>query len=106
MEKQLIKEKIFEKYYDGYYQFIPYSDFPKDLKETDLIEIEKEHAYYGSDSGHDAFTSLTIYRERLQTDEEFEKSKRLLNKRLEESKKERHKTYLKLKEEFEEDAKV
>ena len=46
MKKELIKEKVFSKDYDGIVTGIPFSDLPKDILPTDIIDIEKKEGYY------------------------------------------------------------
>ncbi len=100
MEKKTIKEKIHEKYYSGFPD-IRMSELPTDLLPTDIIEIDRVEPFYSDNNSWDAHTYVIVYRERLETDEEFEK--RLLN--IEENKKAskqlRYQNYLKLKKEFE-----
>ncbi len=101
MKKHTVKDKIFTKHYNGIISYVPFSDLPKDLQPDDLIDIEKVEGYYSENNSWDAHTILTISRERLQTDEEFEKYKSKIEKMQAESKKERYEKYLKLKKEFE-----
>lgn len=101
MNKILTNHIIFEKRYDGWISGIPFSDLPKDLLPDDMIDIEKHEAYYESDCSNDAETYLYIYRLELETDEEFEKRKKKVEKMAVESKERRYEQYLKLKKEFE-----
>ena len=72
------------------------------LQDTDTIQIGIEHVEY---SHEDAYTEphyfVTVDRSRLETDKEFNKRKKGLEKRQEEEKEKRRKQYIALKEEFE-----
>ena len=72
-----------------------------ELQPDDVILQNYEEAYYGSDSAMDAHYSIEIFRDRLETDEEYEKRQEQLKKMREESKKKKYELYLKLKAEFE-----
>lgn len=93
MKRKIIKETIFSKLYDSEIADIKFGDLPNYLQDDDIIEIE-------SNSVSDT-TELTIFRKRLENDEEFnnrctehEKMKQLqLNIK--------YNQYLKLKEELE-----
>jgi hypothetical protein len=74
----------------------------KDLKhseyqEDDLIHIGYEEDEYGNDGGW----FISVERERLETDEEYNERMKRNERFLEDSKKQRYERYLKLKEEFE-----
>lgn len=101
MKKRIKREKIFEKYFDGWRIGINFSELPKDLLPTDQIDIEKSESFYSENDSWDEHTILIVYRDREETDEEFEKRKLSEKKIAEESKKNRYETYLKLKKEFE-----
>ena len=95
--KKIIKEEIYCKVFPNPYENVRFSDLPKDIQESDIIQIVSEDL--GNDE--DSYAMLTIYREREETEEEY-------NSRLEQAelyktsiKKERYNEYLKLKAEFE-----
>lgn len=99
--KKKIQEEIFYKNFEGYDHDIRFSDLPKDLKENDIIYIQREESYYSENNSWDAYTKLMVIRERDETEEEYQKRiienqkfKKELNDR-------RYENYLKLKEEFE-----
>ena len=71
------------------------------FQDDDEIHIYFEPAYYGSDSAYDAHYVVEIYRDRLETDKEFDK--RIAKQKIESEqlKAKRKEKYLKLKEEFE-----
>ena len=95
------KIKVFEKNYDGYRAFFKFSDLPSDLESEDMINFEKNDAYYGSDSSWDAHSTLTIYREVPMTEEDLREEKEFLDRKKEESRKKRFEDFLRLKKEFE-----
>lgn len=100
MEKQIIREEIFTKQYDGIIRGVIASDLPSDILPTDIIDLEKVDREYTENNSWDDHTILTVYREREETDDEFEKRKSRFDKIKEESKKLRLEQYQKLKIEF------
>lgn len=101
MKKKTILEEILNKYYDGMYTQIRFSDLPKDLKDTDIIDIHRHEPYYSENQSYEDYTELLVFREREETDEEFYERVEHENRREEEIKQRRLERYLKLKEEFE-----
>ena len=101
MKKQIVKEKIFEKDYDGIIAGFRFADLPKDILPTDIIDIEKCERHYEENNGWEDHSILSVYREREETDFEFEKRKQFWIKKQSESRAEREKPYEKLKKEFE-----
>lgn len=101
MKKRLVKKIIFEKYYRGAISGIRFSDLPKDLLEDDIINIEHVEGHYSENNSWGDHANLYVYREREETDEEFEERQRKMEEIFKKSKEERYKQYLKLKEEFE-----
>lgn len=99
--KQVVKEEIFNKHYNGMIEGFKFSELPTNLEPNDLIVLHVEDSYYSENNSWDAFSELIVYRERLETDQEFEKRKAKLEAKFEESRKERYQHYLKLKKEFE-----
>jgi hypothetical protein len=99
--KKKIREQIFIKDYNGDQADVYFSDLPKDLKDNDIIHINREKPYYSNNSSYDAYTELIVYRYRDETDEEY--NKRIQNniKTIDELKKRRFERYLELKAEFE-----
>ncbi len=61
------------------------SDIPQNLMESDIIHIEREY-------DDDSYTCVLIYREREETDKEYQNRM--------EARKSRYEQYLKLKKEF------
>lgn len=96
-----VREQIFEKHYDGIRNGIVFSDLPKDLLPTDIIDIQKDEGYFSENNSWDAFTQLTVFREREETEEELNVRRIETEKRLAESKERRREQYEKLKKEFE-----
>jgi len=70
-----------------------------ELLPTDIIDIQREENY--DNNSWDSYTVLQVYREREETDEEFEKRMRTNTNTKKYLKERRYKTYLKFKEEFE-----
>jgi len=103
MKKEIIREKIFSKQYDGIRTSIPVSDLPKNILQTDSIDIEKVEGYYSENNSWDDHTILIVYREREETDDELANRELSYEKKKEESKKARFEQYIKLKKEFESD---
>jgi len=100
MKKEIIKEQIFIKHYDGIITGFPFSDLPKDILPTDIIDLEKVEGFYSENNSWDDHTDLIVYRKREETDLESAKRKELWNKRIEKSKKERFELFKRLKKEF------
>lgn len=103
-QKKIIRALIFEKYYSGHMSGFPYKDLPKDLEPKDWIEFEGWDEEFRSDGGEQAGALVRIFRDRLETDEEFKKDVEFWSEKSAASKKERYNQYLKLKKEFEEPA--
>ncbi len=99
--KQKVREEIFNKHYNGVISGFRFSDLPENLLPTDIIDLVRDEGYYSENNSWDAFSELKVFRERLETDEEFEKRKDFILKKLDQSKKDRYEQYLKLKKEFE-----
>jgi hypothetical protein len=102
MKKELINEKIFEKTYDGQHAAIRVSELPTNLLPTDKIVVVSDEGYHSEDNSWDPTTTLYVYREREETDAEFEERKAWWDAKKEETRTSRYKDYLKLKQEFEE----
>lgn len=101
MEKIIIKEEIFTKDYEGIITGIRFSDLPDNLLPTDIIDIHKEQGYYSENNSWDDNSTLVVYREREETNSEFDKRKAETENFLLESKHRRFEQYQKLKKEFE-----
>jgi len=99
--KKVIPVQIFAKEFKGIDADIHFSDLPKEILPTDIIDIRREEPYYSENESWDAFTQLIIIREREETDEEYEKRISKEKKEKDFLKEKRYQTYLKLKEEFE-----
>lgn len=99
MEKQKVVKEIFCKFYEGTLVYgVPFKDLPKDLNDDDMIRTFEDDSdeYNGM-----YYTVLTVHREELETDEEFEKRNQHMEELKERNAKARYENYLKLKEEFE-----
>jgi hypothetical protein len=99
MSKKIIETVVFNKI--SYKEPIKFSEIDIELQPDDIILQNHEEEYHGSDSGHDAHWSMTIYRDRLETDEEYEKRLEETKTLQKELKEKRYERYLELKEEFE-----
>jgi hypothetical protein len=102
MKKQLVHEEIYTTEYRGSQTEIPFGDLPKNLLPTDTISIEYDEGFYSENNSWDPFTRIHIYRNREQTNTEFEEWKSWWETKKEESRKKRYDDYLRLKKEFEE----
>ena len=101
MKKEIKSDVIFRKHYDGCRRWFKFEDLPKNLLPTDKIDFEKIEGFYSENNSWDDHTELIVYRDREETDEEFEKRKLFWEGKKVESKKLRYQEYLKLKKEFE-----
>jgi hypothetical protein len=72
-----------------------------ELQDDDILRIEFEEGYDDGDSARDSVYSISVYRQVIETDEEFEKRVKATKKIIDREKESRYKTYLKLKKEFE-----
>jgi len=72
-----------------------------ELQPDDEIYQHWEEPYEGSVEAYDGHWSLTVTRERLETDEEFAVRQEKLKKMREEARKKQYEHYLKLKAKFE-----
>ena len=101
MKKEIKSDVIFRKHYDGCRKWFKFEDLPKDLLPSDKINFEKTERFYSDNESWDDYTDLIVYRDREETDEEFEKRKLFWKNKKAESKELRYESYLKLKKEFE-----
>ena len=101
MKKEIIKEQIFIKHYNGLITGFLFSDLPKDILPTDIIDIEKEEGHQSENNSWDDSSRVIVYRKREETDREFEVRKYKWNKKMNELRDGRLKLYEKLKKEFE-----
>jgi len=100
-EKLKIYPIIYKKTFEGIRQYgIICNELPE-LQKDDLIRIEEEEPFYSDVESWDAHTTVTIRRPRLETDEERDLRLKQYKDILKEAKERRYQTYLKLKEEFE-----
>jgi nicotinamide riboside kinase len=102
-KKKIITDTVFGKI--SYKGGIKFSEIDIKLEPDDVILSGHEEAEYHSDGGMDAHYYMTIYRDRLETDEELKERMDRVNMEQIEMKKRRYENYLKLKKEFEEDGK-
>lgn len=98
MERRVIKRNIDHRYVgkkQPRWKDLKHSDYQDD----DLIYV----GYEEDEQGNNGEWFISIEREMLETDEEYNKRIERHEKFLEDSKKQRYERYLKLKEEFEND---
>ncbi len=101
MEKKKVKDEIYSNSYFDHDGGFPYGDLPKNLLPTDRIEFQFVEGYYSENDSWDAHYELYVYREREETDEEYEKRELVHQNGVKQMKEQRYKRYLKLKLEFE-----
>jgi len=80
---------------------IPFSVIKDYVEDDDIISAGFDEGYYSENESWDPHWFIKIERNRLETDEEFEKRKSMENFVREDMKKRRYENYLKLKKEFE-----
>lgn len=100
-KKRIVEEEIFRKYYNGIIVGVSLKDLPDNLEPNDILHIREEEAFYSENNSWDDHTIVTVLRPRLETDEEFEKRIKEAEELMSDLRERRYKTYLKLKEEFE-----
>jgi hypothetical protein len=93
MERRIIRQQIDQRYVD--------EKQPrwKDLKHSEYQDDDLIHIGY--DDNYDGGWFISVERERLETDDEYNQRMKCHERFLEDSKKQRYERYLKLKEEFE-----
>lgn len=104
MEKKFITETIFRKQND--HNPIKFGEIDIELKPDDVIHAGHDEGYYSENNSWDAHYYLEVQRDRLETDEEFEKRKEDDEFFKKDLRKRRYENYLKLKKEFENDDQV
>jgi len=98
MEKKIIEVIVFSKVdYKKPFRFLDIKDIVQD---NDIIISGWEEAYHTENEGMDAHWHMRVYRERLETDEEFEERKAYNEEYNLRNKRSAYKNYLKLKEKF------
>ena len=101
MKKEIIKDQVFIKHYNGLIIGFPFSDLPKDILPSDIIDLKKTESYFSENNSWDAHTDLIVYRKREETYLEFAKREQKWIKKQSELRAERETLYEKLKKEFE-----
>ncbi len=101
MEKKFITETIFRKQNNNHP--IRFGEIKIELEPDDVIFAGHDEGYYSENNSWDAHYYLEVHRNRLETDEEFEKRKVRDEEGKVEMRKRRYENYLKLKKEFEND---
>lgn len=98
-----VQDKIFEKYWEGERTYFKLSDLPEDLQPDDCINFERDEGYYSENNSWDPHTTLSVYREREETEDEKFRRKNLALVEAARRKKARREQYERLKLEFEND---
>jgi hypothetical protein len=108
MEKKMIEEVVWEKFYDRQNGVdIKKEELPLDIMQPgDILRFRHEDAFFSDNNSYDEHCHLEVIRERLETDEEFEKRKKRVEQETKMYKKRRYESYLKLKAEFENDTRT
>lgn len=98
MEKIKIKKEVFWSQKNEHYTWkdIKHIEFEDD----DIVQVQYVDPYYTENESHDGYFICEIIRMVEETDEQFEKRMKSKERMLEDSKKRRYESYLKLKEEF------
>ena len=99
--KKKIRKEIYSRSFNGDSHDVTFADLPKDILDTDIINIQREQSYFSENESWGAFTELAVYRDVEETDEEYEQRILEDNEFKEELRKRRYQTYLSLKKEFE-----
>jgi hypothetical protein len=80
---------------------IPFKKYKDQLEDEDIVHSGYDEGHVSENNSWDPFYFVSVKRQVLETDEEYEKRKRKHEQYLKECKERRYKQYLKLKEEFE-----
>lgn len=100
--RMIMSDEIFNKYLgDGNHRPLTLGDLPNDLLLTDKIYINYDDGHFSENNSWDPFTEVSVYRERLETDEE--RKNRIIKSAsdTDEITQRRYKLFLQLKQEFE-----
>lgn len=82
---------------------IPYKNYKDKLEDDDIVVSAYDEGYYSENNSWNPFYFVKVLRSTLETDKEYEKRLEEGKKMKMELKNRRRETYLKLKEEFEND---
>jgi len=99
MKKIFKTETVFRKQNDN--KPIKFGEIDIELQPDDVIISGHDEGYYSENNSWDAHYYLEVHRDRLETDEEFEKRKEENEWHMKDLRKRRYQNYLKLKAEFE-----
>lgn len=98
MKKKLISQEILNLKSDVP---ITFKEITIKLDPDDVIHAGFDEGFYSDNESWDSHYFFKVIRDRLETDEEFEKRKEREKSQKEYLKKQRHESYLRLKKEFE-----
>ena len=59
--KKIKVDVIYNEIFIGYDYKIKFSDLPKDILDTDIIDIQRHEAFHSDYESYDDFTNLVIY---------------------------------------------
>jgi hypothetical protein len=98
-ERKIKDDIVFRKQND--HEPIKFGEINIELQPNDVILAGHDEGFYSEDNSWDAHYFLEVHRDRLETDEEYEKRINHEKFMREDMKKRRYETYLRLKKEFE-----
>lgn len=99
MEKIYITDIVFMKKNDN--ERIKFGEIDIELQPDDVIIAGYDEGHYSENNSWDSNYYLEVHRDRLETDEEFEKRTKTNESFQKDMRKRRYENYLKLKKEFE-----
>lgn len=99
--KQFINKEIFRIEKKGYDSSFLFKDLPKDIQETDVIDIVREEGLQSENNSYDDYSVLIVIRKVLETELQYKVRLDDIKIRQDNMKKQRYENYLKLKKEFE-----
>lgn len=100
-ERKTKTDIIFREQHD--HEPVKFSEINIELQPDDVILAGHNEGFYSENNSWDAHYYLEVHRERLETDEEYEKRQDMEKFMKEDLKKRRYENYLRLKKEFESD---
>jgi len=102
MEKIKVKVEVFREI--DYNKPFTFAQIKNIVQDDDEIHAGYDEGFYTENNSMDGHYFMTVIRERLETDAEFEKRKVKAEELKKELKERRYETYLKFKKEFEPEA--
>lgn len=99
--KKLVNKEIHRIRIGDGYQGVKFSMIPKDLEPDDEIFVNYDEGHQSENNSWDAHTTLLVFREVLESDEEYNTRIKNSERDARWAKERRRENYLKLKKEFE-----